>query len=117
MRKTIIIIGLLLLIPQMAYAHAYLIESNPEDAATLTEPPQKVTLVFLGFLEHVFSKVEVYDSEGSKVSGTPELRDEEDGTVITAGLEGLHQGQYTVKWFVLSKDGHKQDGSYTFTLK
>lgn len=117
MKKTILIIALLLLIPQMAYSHAYLIDSNPQEAATLTEPPQKVTLVFLGFLEHVFSKVEVYDNEGSKVSGPPELRDEEDGTEITAGLEGLHRGQYTVKWSVLSKDGHKQDGSYTFTIK
>lgn len=31
--------------------------------------------------------------------------------------EALGPGAYTVEWHVLSTDGHKTNGSYTFTVK
>ena len=84
----------------------------------LTESPTQVTLHFLGFLEHVFSKVKVYNSAGSKVSIKTKLLDGEDGTVMGTKLnKDLTAGEYTVKWSCISKDGHKQNGSYKFTLK
>jgi methionine-rich copper-binding protein CopC len=118
MKKAVIIISILLLIPQFSYPHAYLIESQPEENAELTESPTIVTLHFLGFLEHLFSKVDVYNSAGSKVSKKTKLMDGEDGSVMGTKLnEDLIAGEYTVKWKCVSKDGHKQNGSYTFTLK
>jgi copper transport protein len=118
MIKTVLIISLLLLIPQISYPHAYLIETHPEEASEHTESPTKVTLHFLGFVEHVFSKVKVYNSAGSKVSKGTKLMDGEDGTVMGTKLnEDLAAGEYAVKWSVISKDGHKQNGRYKFTLK
>jgi methionine-rich copper-binding protein CopC len=118
MKKFSAIILFLLLIPSLAYSHAYLIETVPEEAASLTEPPRKVSLQFLGFLEHFFSKVEVYNSEGSKVSSETKLKDGDDGTVMEAELiSGLNPGEYTVKWACIGMDGHRQNGSYTFTIK
>jgi methionine-rich copper-binding protein CopC len=118
MKKFSAIIFFLLVIPSLAYPHAYLIETHPEEATTLTESPHKVSLHFLGFLEHFFSKVEVYDSEGSKVSNKTKLSDGEDGTVMVAELiNDLNPGEYTVKWICISKDGHSQNDSYTFTVK
>jgi len=118
MIKTVIIISLLLFFPQISYPHAYLIETHPEDASVLTESPTQVTLHFLGFLEHVFSKVSVYNSAGKKVSKKTKLMDGEDGTVMGVKLsEDLIPGEYTVKWSVISKDGHKQSGSCKFILK
>ena len=118
MKKFSIIILFLLVIPSLAYPHAYLIETHPEEAAMLTEPPHKVSLYFLGFLEHFFSRVEVYDSAESKVSTETKLSDGEDGTVMEAELiSGLNPGEYTVQWVCLGKDGHRQNGRYTFTVK
>jgi methionine-rich copper-binding protein CopC len=118
MIKTVLIISLLLLIPQVSYPHAYLMETHPEEASELTGSPKQVTLHFLGFLEHVFSKVKVFNSAGSKVSKGTKLMDGEDGTVMGTKLnKDLTAGQYSVKWSVISKDGHKQNGSYKFTLK
>jgi methionine-rich copper-binding protein CopC len=118
MKKFSTILLFLLVIPSLAYPHAYLIESYPEEEARLTEPPRKVALHFLGFLEHVFSKVEVYDSEGSKVSNKTKLSDGEDGTVMVAELiNDLNPGKYTVKWMCISKDGHSQNDSYIFTVR
>jgi copper transport protein len=118
MIKAVFIISLLLFLPQVSYSHAYLLETHPEETSVLTESPTQVTLHFLGFLEHVFSNVKVYNSAGSKVSKGTKLIDGEDGTVMGTRLnEDLNAGEYTVKWKCVSKDGHKQNGSYKFTLK
>ena len=118
MKKLSIIIMFLLVIPSLAFPHAYLIESRPEEAAVLIESPGQVTLHFLGFLEHFFSKVEVFNSAGNKVSKKTQLLDGEDGSVMGTKLkEDLTSGEYTVKWLCISKDGHKQKSSYSFTIK
>ena len=118
MIKTVLIISLLLFLPRASYPHAYLMETHPEEASELTESPTQVTLHFLGFLEHVFSKVKVYNSAGDQVSINTKLMDGEDGTVMGTKLnEDLTSGEYTVKWSIISKDGHKLKGSYKFTLK
>ncbi len=118
MKKILFICSLLLLLPNMAFAHAYLIESSPEEAAELAEPPSRVTLQFLGFLEPVFSKIEVFDNAERKVSEKTQFSDNEDGTRMEAPLKkGLPSGMYTVKWKCISKDGHNQSETYTFTIK
>jgi methionine-rich copper-binding protein CopC len=118
MKKINFIFLLLLLVPQIVYPHAYLIESQPEEGALLSKPPQKVTLQFLGPLEHVFFGIEVFDKEGTKVSSKAQLKDTEDGSVIEAELTGeLKSGKYTVKWHCMSKDGHKQKETFLFTIK
>ncbi len=118
MKKISVIILLLLVIPVFAYPHAYLMESHPEESAMLSESPQKVSLHFLGFLEHFFSRIEVHDNEGNKVSKKTRLTDGEDGTVMDTDLmSNLTSGEYTVKWLCISKDGHRQDESYKFTVK
>ena len=118
MKKIIFIFMLLLLVPQIVYPHVYLIESQPEEGAALSKPPQKVTLQFLGPLEHVFFGIEVFDKEGTKVSNKAQLRDIEDGSAMEAELTGeLKSGEYTVKWHGMSKDGHRQKGIFLFTIK
>lgn len=117
MKKTIFLIALLLLIPQVVHPHAYLIESSPEESAVLNKSPKKVALQFLGYLEHFFSKVEVYDHTGDMVSRKTQLTDSDHGTLMEATLEELTAGEYTVKWICISKDGHKQNGNYKFMIK
>ena len=111
----IIPILLLLVFPTNINAHVRMLDSFPPENSILNEPPEKVTLTFLGSVETVFSKVAVYDFSGNKVSKRETFR--EDDTVMEVSLDkNLPSGQYTVKWTCMSLDGHKQTGKYTFRV-
>jgi methionine-rich copper-binding protein CopC len=106
----------LLFIPVALFAHVYQLECNPPENAVLSQPPEKVTITFLGSVEPVFSKVEVFDMNGNKVSKKTICR--EDDTIMEAELDkNLPAGEYTVKWMCMSLDGHKQKGEYTFKIE
>ncbi len=99
-----------------SYAHIYMLESYPSPESSHTTPPKKVTLTFVGSLEPAFSKIEVFDRSGKKVSGKTTFRD--DDTVMETELkENLPPGKYTVKWKCMSLDGHLQKDQYIFYIK
>ncbi|MGO1344383.1 copper homeostasis periplasmic binding protein CopC [Chromohalobacter japonicus] len=98
-----------------ALAHAHLETANPaEDAEIAT--PERLTLTFSEGLELAFSNLALSDSDGTAV----ELGDatlEDDDMTLTAPIETpLEPGRYEVKWHVLSVDGHKTEGGYTFVV-
>jgi methionine-rich copper-binding protein CopC len=118
MKKLILVMAFLLIAPQTVFSHALLLETIPADNAVLDKSPETVSLSFLGYVEHSFSKIEVFDSKGEKVSGKTRFRDSDEGTIMEAELKKvLTSGVYTVKWKCLGKDGHKQKGSFRFTIK
>jgi methionine-rich copper-binding protein CopC len=115
MKWILSLLFVLLIVPAIVNAHVRMLESFPGENAVLNEPPQKVTLTFLGSVETMFSKIEVYDSHGKKVSNKKTFR--EDDTIMEVGLDdNLPEGQYTVKWICMSLDGHKRSGEYTFSI-
>jgi copper transport protein len=106
----------ILLIPITLFAHVYQLECYPPKNAVIYESPKKVTITFLGSIEPAFSKVEVFDKSGKKVSKKTICR--EDDTVMEAELDkNLPAGEYKVKWKCMSLDGHKQKGEYTFNIE
>jgi methionine-rich copper-binding protein CopC len=116
MRKLPIFIVFLLLVPAVSAAHVYLLECSPAQDAIVEEAPGKVTVTFVGSVETAFSKVEVFGPDGEKVSGETEFL--ENDTVMEAVLEeDLQPGVYKVEWVCMSLDGHRQTGSYKFTIK
>jgi len=118
MKKLSLTIILLLIIPSLAYSHASLKETKPGEDAVLTEAPEKVTIEFMRHLEHAISRIEVYDQQGNRVSKDTQLTDVVYGTIMEVDLiSGLTDGEYTVKWKCMSKDGHGQMGSYEFSIK
>ena len=106
----------ILLIPVTLFAHVYQLESYPPENAVLSESPEKVSITFLGSIEPVFSKIEVYDKNGKKVSKKIKCR-EDDTTMETELDRNLPAGEYRVKWKCMSLDGHKQKGEYTFKIE
>ncbi len=105
-----------LLIPVALVAHVYQLECSPPQNAVLSEAPEKVTITFLGSVEPAFSKVEVFDKSGKKVSKKTICR--EDDTIMEAELDkDLPAGEYKVEWKCMSLDGHKQKGEYTFKIE
>jgi copper resistance protein C len=116
MKPLVFFIALLIMFPTAVSAHVHLRDSSPKQGSVVTAPPARVRMTFSNSVEPIFSKVTVIDSSGTTVSEKTQFL--EDNTVMeTDLLKNLAPGKYTVKWKCVSLDGHKQAGSYTFTIK
>ena len=116
MRKlSIILMVSLMLIPALVTAHTYVKRSVPAANSVIYGSPETVTITFVNPMEPVFSKIEVFDRNGKKVSKKTKFSQK--NTVMESNLDReLSAGQYTVKWMCMSLDGHKKSGKYTFRV-
>lgn len=117
MFKPVLIAATLILAPQWAWAHAHLQRATPADKAEVATP-SSVSASFSEGLEPAFSSLTVLDAAGkpavtAKAAPAPGV----DKTLVLPVAKPLPAGAYTVKWQALSKDGHKTDGAWTFTVK
>lgn len=116
MKKLIVSFLILITMPASVYPHSNLLSSDPQKDAVLQSMPKKVTANFLGAAEPALSRLEVFDSNGNKVSKKTKFLEE--NTVMEVELsEGLKSGEFSVKWICFGVDGHKTQGSYKFTVK
>ncbi len=118
-RKTsgIALIGLSLLTPSVASAHAYLVKSVPASRATLFNSPGKIQLWFNERLEPKYSFASVLDPDGKRVDSDNAQVLAEDPKRLSIGVKKLPAGKYTVKFRVLSVDGHVVEQSFPFTIR
>ena len=100
----------------LAMAHALLERSDPAPGAVLKIAPATVTVFFDAELEPVFSKMVVKNKQGEKVS---EGNGETTGgpKTLSARLVTKAPGVYHVYWDVVSRDGHRAAGDFTFTVQ
>jgi methionine-rich copper-binding protein CopC len=98
-----------------AFAHAHLKASTPADKASAAAPAE-INLGFTEALDLKFSGIAVVGADKTDVAlGDAVLKD--DGKSLAAPVSArLAPGAYTVNWHVLSVDGHKTNGSFTFTV-
>jgi copper transport protein len=101
-----------LVLPAAAMAHASLRHASPPTQSRVAFTPQRVTLRFDQTVGIIPRSIEVFAADGRKVSTTPAYG--VDRRVVTAKLTGLVRTGYTVRWRVLSSDGHVASGLYTF---
>lgn len=97
-----------------ALAHDELLASDPAADSTVAELPDEVTLTFSGVLidEEGVNAISVTDAAGTELAqGAPAL----DGTTATQTVDGDSQGPITVRWRVVSSDGHPVSGEFSFT--
>jgi copper resistance protein C len=111
------VLGLALLSPTAALAHAVLVKSVPAQRSTLTESPPRVELWFNERLEPAYSRASVTDGAGAQVDLRDALVSKEDARRLSLSLPPLQPGRYSVKFRVLSVDGHVVESSLTFTIK
>jgi len=108
----------LVLLAPFARAHAGLEKSEPARRATLSKAPKKIRLWFNERLEPDYASVKLYGEDGEKLIETPKaVVDAMDPKLLEMELPPLPPGQYTVKYRVLSVDGHTVDYGYVFTIK
>ncbi|TAZ47092.1 Cu resistance protein (plasmid) [Rhizobium leguminosarum] len=99
-----------------ALAHAHLKAAAPASDSTVKQAPSELDLTFTEGLNLKFSgakltgpgKAAVKTGEGSLMDG--------DMTLMVPVSQKLTPGKYTVEWHVLSTDGHKTNGTYSFTV-
>jgi copper resistance protein C len=96
-----------------AAAHAYLLDSSPEDGATVDDPPTEIVLEFNEAIQPDFVQVAVLDEADEPLDvAAPEVA----GPVVTQPVTELQPGEYRVSYRVVSADGHPVDGSVSFTV-
>lgn len=100
-----------------AFAHDDLVTSYPRADATVATSPDEITLTFSGELADMdgSSVIEVINDDGQNVAAdTPDIS----GTSITQHLSpATTTGLFTVRWKVVSSDGHPISDEYVYTVE
>jgi len=112
-----ILLLLVFLMPTSAWTHAYLAKAVPAQRAVLFAPPERVQLWFNERLEPAFCTMTVTDAAGEAVHQGDMQVAADDPKQLTVGLKPLTAGVYTVKFRVLSVDGHVVSNQFTFTVR
>ena len=103
--------------PALVEAHAVLVRSTPAGRATLSRPPDRVDLWFSEPLEPAFSTVSVWSAAGAQVDRRDGVVRPADPKQLSVTLDALGPGTYTVRFRVLSVDGHVVEASFPFRVK
>jgi len=105
-------------ISQQALAHAHLKTETPAADSTLSVSPTELSLGFSEGIEPNFSKITLTDASQKAVKTGKMALAANDNTQAVLPLIGvLSAGKYIVSWNVVSVDGHKTHGQYSFTVK
>jgi hypothetical protein len=100
-----------------ALAHAVLVRSVPSHRAALGQMPERVQLWFNERLEPAYSTVSVWNEAGAQVDDRDVTVGPDDPRRLSVAVSAREAGIYTVKYRVLSVDGHVVDSRFTFTVK
>lgn len=118
MFKKSLITAVLVVTPQLVWAHAHVDHATPAQDAVVQTTPADVSLTLTEGLEPAFSSLTLVDATGKAVlTGKTTLASNDNKTMVLPIGKDLPAGAYTVKWQALSKDGHKTQGSWSFTIK
>jgi hypothetical protein len=107
---------LLALAASPALAHPRLEDASPFPESTLRQPPTAIRLTFSEAVIPAFSRITLTRQGGGAVrTGAPVKA--KDPRVLAVPVTGrLTPGAYEVEWRVVSKDTHRVEGGYVFTL-
>ena len=100
-----------------AVPHAALEKSVPAAGTVLNAAPEAVTLTFDSDLETAFSNLTITDSQGEKVGENNRHALSRTRKTLVAAITTKASGVYHVHWDVVSRDGHRARGDFTFTVK
>lgn len=95
--------------------HASLLASEPASGAVLTQAPARIRLLFSEPIESSMSGVSITRFGGTTIAAAV-ATDPHDVHALLAPVAGLVPGAYVIRWHVLSADGHRVDGTFTFTI-
>ncbi len=112
-----ILLACALALPLPAQAHTSPQHQVPGAGASLSQPPAAVTILFDSELEPLFSSLVVKDAQGVQVSEGEGQVDAHNPMQISARMTTARKGVYHVYWRVVTRDGHRTEGDYAFTVR
>jgi copper transport protein len=94
-------------LPASAEAHATLVSTSPQAGSVVATAPHRIVLRFDDPVQPVANGTEVVASDGRSVLGGPPHTAPGDARALVIPLRpGLGDGDYTVRWRIVSADGH-----------
>ena len=100
-----------------AWSHAYLVRSRPGVRATLARPPERVELWFNERLEPAYSGMSVWNAAAQRVDTGDATVESAEPTQLSVRVNPLPAGAYTVRYRVLSVDGHLVESEFAFNVR
>lgn len=100
-----------------AFAHSMLVKAEPPRRAVLTKSPIQVRLWFNEKIEGDYASLVVLDAKKQPITDLKPTLTPDDPKSIVLPLPELSPGKYSVKFRVLSVDGHVVESSFDFTVK
>lgn len=100
-----------------ALAHSMLVKAEPPRRAVLTKSPTHVRLWFNEKIEGDYASLVVLDAQKQPITDVKPTLALDDQKSIVLPLPELAPGKYSVKFRVLSVDGHVVESTFDFTIK
>lgn len=100
-----------------ALAHSMLVKAEPPRRAVLTKSPTQVRLWFNEKIEGDYASLVVLDAQKQPITDVKPTLALGDQKSIVLPLPELAPGKYSVKFRVLSVDGHVVESIFDFTVK
>lgn len=113
MKKTLLLLSALLVLPMTAQAHSVLEASTPADGEVVTEQLETIALDFSAGIEQGSTMSMTMDGEAVDFSEVAVMDDQ----LIGTPAQELLDGSYVVEYAVLSEDGHPIEGTMAFELE
>ena len=102
-----------LALPATAFAHAQLLRTVPEAGSVVAVAPNRILLEFDQQVEPVTGATGVVNSSGRSVLAGPARTSSSDVRMLVIPVQPhLPRGDYTVRWSVVSTDGHIVSGVF-----
>jgi copper transport protein len=102
-----------LALPAAALAHATLLQTTPANGAVLATAPTAVTVAFDDSIRVAKGNAAVdNETQASVLAGKATAH----GRDLTIPLKPLADGAYSVRWSIVSEDGHREEGVLAFAV-
>jgi hypothetical protein len=102
---------------EIVLAHVFPESAEPPAGAVVDVAPCCIQIWFDGALDPISSTLRVQDEEGRRVDNGDSKVDNSNPNLIVVSIPFLPSGIYHVFWSVVSRDGHRTEGDYIFTIR
>lgn len=108
---------LIISLPGASSAHAFIVKSNPSENQSLDKLPNKVSIEFDEIIQPTFYSLQVLDALGNQMNRGNGQINSGNAKVLEADVSrDLPKGIYSIKWRVVSGDGHPVNGIIPFQI-
>ena len=113
-RRFLLVVCLALVAAEPAWAHATFQRSTPANGAVLAKAPRTVRVTFDSGVRVGPRNAAVANEGGASVlQGKPRVVDHK---TLVIPLQRLGDGDYSVRWSIVSDDGHQEEGVLAFAV-